>query len=125
MGLLGKMLRGARKLRNREDWTEPCIYAFETHTEVAEVAFTWDEINVVRAHKIDLMTTDEIRVVVSFGSPEKVLELSEEQKGFEVLSALLNENSLEWLLWVVSGHYNRPAIGHKRTYKHLGWELRD
>ena len=84
MDLLGTMLQGAGILRDREDWTKPCIYACETHAEVAEVAFTWDEINVVRAHKIDLMTTDEIRVVVSFGSPEKVLELSEEQEGFEV-----------------------------------------
>ena len=84
MGLGAEVLRGAEILRDREDWTKPCIYACETHTEVAEVAFTWDEINVVRAHKIDLMTTDEIRVVVSFGSPEKVLELSEEQEGFEV-----------------------------------------
>ena len=84
MGLLGKVLRGAGILRDREDWTKPCIYACETHTEVADVSFTWDEINAVMAYKIDLMTTDETRVVVSFGRPEKVLKLSEEQEGFEV-----------------------------------------
>jgi hypothetical protein len=83
MGLVGKVLRVAGMLRDREDWTKPCIYACETHTEVAKVLFTWDEINVVMAYKIDLMTTDEIRVVVNFGRPEKVLELSEEQEGFE------------------------------------------
>src|SRR5450830_232409 len=83
MSLLGKMLQGAGISGDREDWSKPCIYACETHTEVAEVAFTWDEITLVRAYKVDLMTTDEMRVIVSFGNPEKVLVLSEEQEGFE------------------------------------------
>jgi hypothetical protein len=83
MGLLRKVLRKAGTLREREDWTKPRIDTCETHTEVAEVSFTWDEIDAVKAYKIDLITTDEIRVFVSFGRPEKVLELSEEQEGFE------------------------------------------
>ena len=84
MRFLGKILQCAGITGDREDRTKPCILASETHTEVAEVVFTWDQVTVVRAHKLDLMTTDEIRMVVSFGTPEKVLELSEEQEGFEV-----------------------------------------
>jgi hypothetical protein len=83
MGLLGKTLRGAGILRDYKDWTKPRIDACETRTKIAEVSFTWDEIDAVKAYKIDLITTDEIRVLVSFGRPETVLELSEEQEGFE------------------------------------------
>lgn len=83
MGLLGKTLRGAGVLRGREVSTKPRIDACETHIRIAEVSFTWDEIDAVKAHKIDLITTDEVRVLVSFGRPEMVLELSEEHEGFE------------------------------------------
>jgi hypothetical protein len=83
MGLRGKTLRGAGISRDREDWTKPRIDACETHTKLAEVSFTWDEIDAVKAYKIDLITTDEVRVLVSYGRTEKVLELSEEQEGFE------------------------------------------
>ena len=83
MGRLGKLLRRAGAVRVPEDWTKPRIGACETHTEVADVSFTWDEINALKAYKIDLLTTDEIRVVVCFGRPGQVLELSEEQDGFE------------------------------------------
>ena len=82
MGLLGKVLQVAGELRDSESRMKPRIDAFETHTQISEVSFTWDEIEAVEAYKIDLITTDEIRVLVSFGRPVKVLELSEEQDGF-------------------------------------------
>lgn len=82
MELLRKMLRGAGSLTDREDWKKPRIDACESHTEIADVSFTWDEIDAVKAYKIDLVTTDEIRLLVGFGSPEKLVELSEEQEGF-------------------------------------------
>ena len=83
MGLLGKILRGAGSLRDGKGWTKPRIDSFETHAQIAGVSFIWDEIDAVRANKIDLITTDEIRVLVSFGRLKKVLELSEEQDGFD------------------------------------------
>lgn len=55
----------------------------ETHVVVGAVSVTWSDIGVVSAYKLDLLTIDEIRVLVGFGNPEKVLELSEEQEGFE------------------------------------------
>lgn len=64
-------------------WMTARIDAYETHVKVAAVPFTLDEINEIEAYKIDLITTDEIRVIVSFGRPENVLELSEEQAGLE------------------------------------------
>ncbi|MBZ2210103.1 hypothetical protein [Massilia soli] len=83
MGLLGKLLRWVGSARVPDDWTRPRIGACETHTKVSDVSFTWDEVNAIKAYKIDLLTWDEIRVVVSFGRPETVIELSEEQEGFE------------------------------------------
>ena len=83
MELLRQMLRGAGWLPDREDWTKPRIDARESHTEIADVSFTWDEIDAVKVYKIDLVTTDEIRLLVGFGGPEKIVELSEEQEGFE------------------------------------------
>lgn len=94
MELLRKMLRGAGSLPDREDWTKLRVHACESHTEIGDVSFTWDEIDAVKAYKIDLVTTDEIRLLVGFSSPEKLVELSEEQEGFEALSESLNEDSL-------------------------------
>lgn len=83
MGLLRKVLRGAGSLRDSGDSTTPKIIACDAYTEIAEESFTWDEIDAVRAYKIDLVTTDEIRILVGFVSSERLLELSEEQEGFE------------------------------------------
>jgi hypothetical protein len=62
--------------------SKPRIDVSETHIMVDEMLIAWGDIGLVKAYKLDLFTIDEIRVLVGFGSPEKVLELSEEQEGF-------------------------------------------
>jgi hypothetical protein len=52
--------------------------------KVKAVSIAWSDIGLVRAYKLDLFTTDEIRVLVFSVSSGKMLELSEEQAGFEL-----------------------------------------
>lgn len=82
MNLLEKVIRGIRTFHDKGDPSKPRIVLNETRAEIADVSFTWDEIDIVEAYKIDLGTTDEVRILVRFGSPERSVTLSEEQEGF-------------------------------------------
>lgn len=83
MTVLKEIIRGVRSFYERKDPSKPHINVHENRIEVADVSFTWDEISVVEVYKIDLGTTDEVRVQVGFGNPEKAVVLSEEQEGFD------------------------------------------
>lgn len=81
--MLEKIILGVRSFHERKDPSKPHINVHENRIEVADMSFTWDEISVVEAYKIDLGTTDEVRIQVGFGSPAKAVVLSEEQEGFD------------------------------------------
>lgn len=83
MSLLDKVLRTWRLSSDRNRPSQPKIDVAETHFAVGAISVPWVDVSVVRAYKLDLLTVDEIRVSVGFGNPEKILELSEEQEGFE------------------------------------------
>lgn len=82
MSWVNKLLRKGRP-SDRNLWSQPKIDVAETEFAVGAVAVPWADVGVLRAYKLDLLTIDEIRVSVAYGNPEKNLELSEEQEGFE------------------------------------------
>lgn len=108
MDLLRKVLRRAGSLPDRENWTNLPIDACESHTEIADTSFTWDEIAAVRAYKIDLVTTDEFAFWWASEGPEKLIELSKEQEGFETFIRIA-ERRLSfpegWWDWLVKNAF--------------------
>lgn len=83
MSFFEKALQMRQLFSSRRPASRPKISVFETHIEADGVSIPWADIRVVTAYKIDLLTVDEIRMVVKFGTSDQVLELSEEQEGFE------------------------------------------
>ena len=68
MNVLENITRGLQSSHHRKGPSKPHINLHENCIDVADVSFTWDEIAVVEAYKIDLGTTDEVRIQVGFGS---------------------------------------------------------
>ena len=43
----------------------------------------WEAVSRITAYKLDLVTTDEIRLLIEYGNSPMIVEVSEEQPGFE------------------------------------------
>jgi hypothetical protein len=72
---------------------------------VGSTQVRWSSIRRITTHKLDLLTTDEIRLVFEHDESELVLEVSEEQPGFE-----------EFKLFV-ERRFNFPATWWKTVMK--------
>jgi hypothetical protein len=83
MSLFKKPVRIGQLFSNPRTPFQRKIGVFETYIEADGVSISWADIRVITAYKIDLLTVDEIRMLVRFGTSDQVMELSEEQEGFD------------------------------------------
>jgi hypothetical protein len=67
------------------DRGEPAIELVDSGFAVDDRVVYWSEVSEIRGYKLDLVTVDEIRLVLTTKSGDSI-EVSEDQAGFEVFA---------------------------------------
>lgn len=73
-------------LLRRRTSRDPAIQVSETHFCVGGKSVAWSAVHSIKGYKLDLVTVDEIRIIVAYDGGHTV-ELSEEQDGYETFIA--------------------------------------
>jgi hypothetical protein len=84
---------------------------------VGEKHVMWSDVTEIRAYKIDLVTTDELRLVFALG-PDDWLEISEEQAGFEQVSLAMTSRFPSAAGW--RSRVLKPAFATNETVIYAG-----
>ena len=115
MSLLDKI---GHVLRSSPGRADPPILNSPFGFSVSGVVVTWPEILEIRANKLDLLTTDEVRFVFALTSGQ-VVEVSEEQHGFsQLVEALAVEfpDTRQWEAKVIPPAFApNPTVLYCRT----------
>ena len=108
MGILGR-LKDAMKARRQD---EPAILVQSDGFSIGDQRINWSDVNQIRAFKLDLVTTDEIRIVFGLRSGSLV-GVSEEQLGFDVLDAAMQTRFPSTRGWFAQ--VSQPAFARNET----------
>jgi hypothetical protein len=108
MGILGR-LRDAMKARRGD---EPAILVQSDGFTFGDQVIDWSDVNEISALKLDLLTTDEIRIVFGLRSGSFV-EVSEEQLGFDALDSAMQTRFPSTHGWFAQ--VSQPAFARNET----------
>jgi hypothetical protein len=101
-----------KKLRDRQHPQEPPITLTNEGFSSQGTDVKWVDITEIRALKLDLLTWDEVRLVVALASGG-FIEVSEEQPGFSALVAAIEKqfpSAVGWREQVI-----KPAFARNET----------